>query len=1111
MTFQRIALLAAVPLALAQVQTQPPGTPWPASTYPNATDPLTDGGAVFGQTSPPKYPSPWGEGLGDWEAAYAQARSFVSQLTLTEKVNLTTGVGWESEKCVGNTGSIPRIGFKALCMQDSPLGVRDTDFNSAFPAGMTIAATWDRSLFYQRGFGMGSEHKGKGVDAQLGPVVGPLGRQPAGGRGWEGFSPDPVLSGIAVGETVKGIQAAGVMATTKHFILNEQEHFRQGAPPASLGTNAISSNLDDVTMHELYLWPFADAVRAGTASIMCSYNKINNSQACQNSYTQNYLLKNELGFQGFIMSDWSAQHSGVSGALAGLDQTMPGDIGFDSGTSYYGPNLTIAVLNGTVPQWRLDDMAVRIMAAWYYVDRAANQVPDSPNFSSWTLDTFGYQHFYQSEDYTQINYHVDVRGEHAQEIRAQAAAGTVLLKNNGALPLTGKERLTAVFGYDSAENPWGPNGCGDRGCDNGTLAMGWGSGTANFPYLITPLEAIKAEVVGNGGGFESVTDNYAYNQMVALGRRVSQVGGACIAFGNADSGEGYITVDNNTGDRNNLTIWGDFDTLVADVTSQCNNTIVVLHTVGPVLTNSFVNNTNVTAIIWAGIPGQESGNSITDILYGKVNPGGKLPFTLGSSRGEYGVDILYQPNNGNSNSPQDDFQEGVFIDYRHFDKVGETPIYEFGFGLSYTTFAYSNLQVQSHAAPAYTAPPGNTGPAPTYGSISNNSADYVFPADFNPLPFYIYSYINSTSLSASSGDPLYGINYTFPAGGYDSSSQPYLPAGGAPGGNPGLYDVLFTVTATITNTGSVVGDEVAQLYLNLGGPNDPKVVLRNFDRLTIQPGATATFSADITRRDLSNWDTASQNWFISSATKTVFVGTSSRKLPLTTTLDLSGITTGPSGGSGGNSTAPSYYSASSMMSSSSMMYSSSMMSSMTSASSSSAGGYSSSASSPSTSAPSSSLGGYSSTSAMSSSSSPAGGYSASSPSTSAPSSSLGGYSSTSAMSSSSSPAGGYSASMTSASTTSASSPAPYSSSFSTATSYRTPPAYTSTTKTPPSYSSMSAYSAYVLSGCYKTNFTAWTSNDSTAVGTRQVKESVGSALMKRRRALAGRSILLRVG
>lgn len=252
------------------------------------------------------------------------------------------------------------------------------------------------------------------------------------------------------------------------FILLFQ--FRQGSPPSYL-TAAISSNLDDVTMHELYLWPFADAVRAGTGAVMCSYNQVNNSYACQNSYLQNYLLKNELGFQGFILSDWSAQHSGVSSALAGLDMTMPGDVSFDSGTSYWGPNLTIAVLNGTVPQWRLDDMAVRILASWYYVDRPGNQVENAPTFSSWTQDTFGFQHAYAEERYTQVNYHVDVQREHYLGIREVAAKGTVLLKNTGALPLTGKEKLTTVFGSDAAENQYGPNGCSDRGCDNGTLAM----------------------------------------------------------------------------------------------------------------------------------------------------------------------------------------------------------------------------------------------------------------------------------------------------------------------------------------------------------------------------------------------------------------------------------------------------------------------------------------------------------------------------------------------------------------------------------------------------------------------------------------------------------------
>lgn len=133
----------------------------------------------------------------------------MSQLTLEEKVNLTTGTGWELDHCVGQTGSIPRFGFRALCLQDSPLGVRDTDFNSAFPAGVNVAATWDRGLAYARGQAMGEEHRDKGVDMQLGPVAGPLGRTPEGARNWEGFSPDPVLTGALFASSIQGIQSAG--------------------------------------------------------------------------------------------------------------------------------------------------------------------------------------------------------------------------------------------------------------------------------------------------------------------------------------------------------------------------------------------------------------------------------------------------------------------------------------------------------------------------------------------------------------------------------------------------------------------------------------------------------------------------------------------------------------------------------------------------------------------------------------------------------------------------------------------------------------------------------------------------------------------------------------
>lgn len=845
--------------------------------------------------SPPKYPSPWTEGLGDWDAAYKQATAFVSQLTLTEKVNLTTGVGWEGDLCVGNTGGIPRLGFEGFCNQDSPLGVRDTDYNSAFIAGGTIAASWDRKLWRQRGVDMGAEHRGKGVDTQLGPVVGPLGRSPEGGRNWEGFSPDPVLSGIAVGETVKGIQSSGVIACTKHFILNEQEHFRQVSEAQGYGFNiseSLSSNVDDTTMHELYLWPFADAVRAGTGSIMCSYNQVNNSYACANSYTLNYLLKGELGFQGFVMSDWQAQHAGVATALAGLDMAMPGDTLFDTNRTFFGTNLTIAVLNGTVPEWRLDDMVTRIMTAFYYVGREKFE-RTLPNFSSWTLETYGYLHDKAMEDYTIVNKHVNVMDDHRAEIRKSAANSIVMLKNKNVLPLTGNEMFTGVFGEGAVNNLDGPNGCPDRGCDNGTLAMGWGSGTANFPFLVSPLTAIQNKVLDTSGHpIQGVADNYAYQQIA----QVADASSVAIVFVTADSGEGYIDVDGNEGDRNNLTLWHNGDTLIQNVTAGCNNTIVVIESVGPVLVDSFYKNENVTAILWVGLQGEMAGNSIVDVLYGSVNPSGKLPFTIGANREDYGTDILYKPNNGNG-APQDDFTEGVFIDYRYFDAHNITPSYEFGYGISYTTFEYSNLQVQALALPTYKPNTQRTKAAPTFGKISNDSAEYVYPEGFHRVPYYIYPFINSTNLQESSGDPDYGSDYSWPKDSMDGSSQPAIPAGGAPGGNPQLYDVAFTVSATIQNTGKVAGQEVAQLYVGLGGPKDPIRVLRGFEKVYLTPGQKATVSIELTRRDLSNWDTVSQNWVISNYTKTVYVGASSRKLPLQSTLKFAS-----GGSSGGNGT-----------------------------------------------------------------------------------------------------------------------------------------------------------------------------------------------------------------
>lgn len=281
----------------------------------------------------------------DWAAAYSKANTALQKLSQQEKVNIVSGVGWNKGPCVGNTAAIGSIGYPQLCLQDGPLGIRYGTGNTAFTPGIQAASTWDIDLIRQRGQYMGEEAKGCGIHVLLGPVAGPLGKNAQGGRNWEGFGPDPFLTGSAMAATIEGMQGAGIQASAKHFILNEQE----------LNRETMSSTVDDRSMHELYLWPFADAVKAGTASVMCSYNKINGTWACENNAILNNLLKNELGFQGYVMSDWNAQHTTNGAANGGMDMTMPGS-DYNGGTILWGPQLNTAVNGGQVSKTRLDDV-----------------------------------------------------------------------------------------------------------------------------------------------------------------------------------------------------------------------------------------------------------------------------------------------------------------------------------------------------------------------------------------------------------------------------------------------------------------------------------------------------------------------------------------------------------------------------------------------------------------------------------------------------------------------------------------------------------------------------------------------------------------------------------
>ncbi|KAI1187543.1 glycoside hydrolase family 3 protein [Nemania serpens] len=578
-----------------------------------------------------------------WDAAYTKANASLAKLSSSDKINIVTGVGWNKGPCVGNTPAIGSIGYPQLCLQDGPLGVRYAKGTNAFTPGIQAASTWDRALIRERGQFMGEETKGCGVHVLLGPVAGPLGKNAAGGRNWEGFGSDPYLQGIAMAETITGMQGAGIQATAKHFILNEQE----------LNRETMSSYVDDRTMHELYLWPFADAVHANVASVMCSYNKINGTWACENDGIMNKLLKQELGFRGYVMTDWNAQHSTQQAANTGLDMTMPGS-DYNGGTILWGPKLSQAVSSGQVQQSRVDDMVRRILASWYLIG--------------------------QNNGYPGLNLNANVQGTHKTNIRAVARDGIVLLKNDGnILPLKKPSKLGLV-GSAAIVGQHGQNACQDQGCNNGALGMGWGSGTVNYPYFTAPADAIRARAQMDGTQVTiSSTDNTG-----SVSGAVNGVD-AAIVFITSDAGEGYITVENSNGDRPNLDPWHNGNDLVKAVAAINKNVIVVVHSVGPVILETILAQPNVKAIVWAGLPSQENGNALVDILYGATAPSGKLPYTIAKSANDYGTTI---------SQGDDRFTEGLFIDYRHFDKANIAPRYEFGYGLSYTNFTYSGVAVQ---------------------------------------------------------------------------------------------------------------------------------------------------------------------------------------------------------------------------------------------------------------------------------------------------------------------------------------------------------------------------------------------------------------------------------
>jgi len=611
-----------------------------------------------------------------------RADMVIGQMTLDEKIQLVHGgqgggfgppqPGAPPNRSNGGAGwipGIPRLGIPDLNMADSAVGVTRgaarSRYSTGLPSSIGAAASWDLKLAYLYGTVIGRELRDQGYNMSIGGGV-DITREPRNGRNFEYQGEDPILAGRMIGQLMKGVQDQHVLGDIKHYAFNDQE----------TGRNIGNAILDQRSMRETDLLAFEIGLRdSGAAGVMCSYNKVNGDWACENDYLLNQALKKSFGFRGWVLSDWGGTHTTVKAALAGLDQEMPG-------SNYFGDALKKAVESGDVPLARLNDMVHRILRSMFAVG-----VIDNPPVEK-VVDVF--------------------KGlEDAQHI---AEEGTVLLKNSGAqLPLNAAAvKSIAVIGSHadvgvlsgggSAQvDPPGGNavpppppppdsaGRGGRG--------GFGGGRGPVYYPSSPLKAIRAKAARANVEYAAGTDPAA----AAALAKASQI---AIVFVNQPTSEGR--------DVATLSLPDNQDALVSAVAAANPHTIVILETGGPV-TMPWLD--RVSAVVEAWYPGIGGAQAIANILFGDVNPSAKLPVTFAKSDQDLphpvipGIDLQPVPpaggrggRGGRGMLPPFDipYTEGLKVGYKWFDAQDKQPLFAFGQGLSYTTFAYSGLK----AAPA---------------------------------------------------------------------------------------------------------------------------------------------------------------------------------------------------------------------------------------------------------------------------------------------------------------------------------------------------------------------------------------------------------------------------
>lgn len=596
-----------------------------------------------------------------------RAALVLKQMTLDEKISLLHGTGMKelspmsplavhSNGGAGYVVGVQRLGIPDIQMSDAAYGIRNSGengrYSTALPSNLAGAASWDLDAAYEYGALIGRELRAQGYNMSIGGGVN-LTREPRNGRTFEYLGEDPILAGEMVGHIMEGLQAQHVIGDIKHYAVNDQES----------GRNAVNVNIDKRSMMETDLLAFKIGLReSNAAAVMCSYNRVNGDYACENKYLLTDVLKKDWNFKGFVLSDWQGTHSTVKASAAGLDHEEPGEY-------FYGDAMKKAVQSGHVPMAELDEHVRRILRSVF----ACGVVDDPPKKSV-----------------------VDVMSgfETAQRIEEQSI---VLLKNDPAvLPLDASKLHTlAVIGAHSDVGMISGGGSAQVDPPGGNAIMPPGKGAttwqAHIWFPTSPLKAIRAKAPG-------VKVQYDPGSDVSSAAALAKTSDVAIVFAYQWESEGM--------DLDSLSLPEHQDDLIAKVAAANPRTVVVLETGGAV-TMPWAD--QVSGILEAWYAGSSGANAVASVLFGDVNPGAKLPLTFPKSDADLPRTTVVKPPEASTTKDGDPdawkkiaaglpafqitYDEGLKVGYKWYDAEHKQVLFPFGYGLSYTTYAYSNLKV----------------------------------------------------------------------------------------------------------------------------------------------------------------------------------------------------------------------------------------------------------------------------------------------------------------------------------------------------------------------------------------------------------------------------------